>query len=99
MSKLKKVRWNPKTFQLMNGRTGPYWAGYYVCRRDNNMDMARRFRKDGTREMVKLFVDFARDDHRKYLGHLKAIRKAHLAHERMGAYQDAVLARVLGVMQ
>jgi len=99
MSKLRKVRWNSKVTDLLHGNTEPFWAGYMQCRRDSNMDMARRFQKDGARDLTRLFVDFARDDHRRYIEHLKRIRAASLVQDRMAAYREMVLAKMLGAMQ
>ena len=98
MSTLQKVRTNDHIFELMEGDSSRYWAGYYTARRDHNMNLARRLRKADP-ALSQMFVNFARDDHRKYLGHLNGIRRAKQARARMASYQDVVLTRVLGVLQ
>lgn len=99
MSALKKVRTNMALFTLMEGQSAFYWVGYYQCRRDHNLGMARRLREKGEQSTAKLFVDFARDDQRQYLDYLKRLRLASQARDRMASYESAVLSRVMGAFQ
>jgi hypothetical protein len=97
MSTLGKVRANGRIFELMPNSYA-FWAGVHLTRRDHNLDMARRFKQAGQPSMVKLFVDFARDDQRKYLGYFREIRKAVTVRSRLASYELTVLDRIRGVM-
>lgn len=98
MSTLGKVRSNSRIFELMPTSHG-FWAGVYLTRRGHNLDMARRFKQAGQLPTAKLFVGFARDDQRKYLGYLRELRKAVKVRDRMASYELTVLDRVMGVLQ
>lgn len=98
MSALGKVRVNGRIFELMPNSTA-FWAGVHITHRDHNLDMARRFKQAGEPSMVKLFVDFARDDQHKYLGHVRELRHASTIRNRMASYELTVLDRVMGAMQ
>ena len=98
MSTLGKVRANGRIFELMPNSTG-FWAGVHLTCRDHNLDMARRFKQAGQPSMVKLFVDFAREDQHKYLERIRELRKAVTIRARMASYELTVLDRVFGAMQ
>lgn len=98
MSALGKVRVNNKIFQLMEGHSTPYWTGVYRTQRDRNLAQARNARRHGDRGMAKLFVDFARDDHRKFMDCLAQMRRTIQARHRMASYQEEVTHRVLGLL-
>lgn len=97
MSALKKVRTNNRLFELLAGDSAPYWAGVYRTSRDANLNNARRFKAAKEPHMVRLFVDFARDDDRKYLQYLKEIRNRAVAQARMQSYESHVLNLIQGV--
>jgi hypothetical protein len=61
------------------------------------MAQARNLKKKSMGVSVKLFVDFARDDHHLYLHCLQEIRNELQAAMRIQNYESTVMDRVMGV--
>lgn len=92
-----RLRQNMASFVLLEAHAPAYRAGQFSVRRDQNLNQARRLKRTG-QGSVKLFVDFARDDHHHYLKCLREIRNERDAFQRIQRYESTVMDRVMGVL-